>query len=230
MLVRHVMTHDVVTATPGTSVGELVKLMLAHDISGVPIVDDDGRVLGVVSEADLVARTGFSAPRHRLLSLFDEVVSSYHNRWRQKAEGLRADEIMTVPAFTADRDETLRDVAARMVTMAIKRLPVVDEDGRLVGIISQRDLLRSFDHSAGEILLAVQATLANPVHWPHGHGVRASLEDGVVSLSGWVNESADAAAIERAVLGVPGVLSVRSDIVVDDRSAHPASIPAHDGR
>jgi CBS-domain-containing membrane protein len=224
------MTRDVITATTETSVSELVALMLTNDISGVPIVDDRRHVLGVVSEADLVARTGFGTPQHRLLSLFDEVVSSYHNLWRQKAEGLHAGEIMTVPALTAAPDEPVRDVAARLVTMAIKRLPVVDDDGRLVGIVSQRDLLRCFDHSPEEVLLAVEATLANPVRWPRGHGVRASLDGGVVSLTGWVHDSADTAAVELAVLGVPGVIGVRSDILVAGRSDHPATARAHERR
>jgi CBS domain-containing protein len=215
------MTHDVITATPETSIRELLRIMLANDISGVPIVDDDSQLLGIVSEADLVARTGYGEPRHRLLSLFDEVVSSYHNRWRQKAEATCAGAVMTVPAMTAAPEEPLRDVAARMVTMAIKRLPVTDAEGRLVGIISQRDVLRCFDHTAAQILRAVEATLANPVRWPRGHGVRASQRDGMIALDGWVHERADAEAIERAVLAVPGVLGVWSDIVVAGKNDHP---------
>ena len=141
-LVQDVMSTDVVTAAPDTALHELISVMLACGVSGLPVVDDDRRVVGVVSEADLVARRGFDPAPRRLLSIVDDALHQRHNRWTTKAAGLVAGEIMTVPAQTVHPNTDVHQAASRMVTLALKRLPVVDDDGRLVGIIAQRDILR----------------------------------------------------------------------------------------
>jgi CBS domain-containing protein len=141
-LVHDVMTTDVVTAAPDTALDELIRIMLVRGVSGVPVVDDERHVVGVVTEADLVARRGFDPAPRRLLSIVDDALHARHNRWCLKAAGLTASEIMTVPPETIHPSTDVRHAASRMVTLAIKRLPVVDDDGRLVGIIAQRDVLR----------------------------------------------------------------------------------------
>ena len=142
------MTTGVVTANPDTALHELISVMLVRGVSGLPVVDDDRRVVGVVSEADLVARRGFDPAPRRLLSIVDDALHRRHNRWCTKAAGLVAGEIMTVPAHTVHPNADVHQAASRMVTLALKRLPVVDDDGRLVGIIAQRDVLRLMLHDA----------------------------------------------------------------------------------
>jgi CBS domain-containing protein len=150
-LVRDVMTTDVVVAAPDTPLAELIQRMLIWGVGGLPVVGEDRRVVGVVTEADLVARRGFDAAPRRLLSIVDDTLHARHNRWCLKAAGLVAEEIMTVPAQTVHPDTDLRRAASLMITLAIKQLPVVDDDGRLVGIIAQRDILRLLGDDAPAI-------------------------------------------------------------------------------
>ena len=208
------MTTDVVTAGVDTPIPRLVEDMITPGVSGLPVVDADRQVVGVVSEADLVARRAYSGPRGRLLTMFEELLRSQENRWWHKARGLNAGDIMSVPPRTAAPTDPLRAVAARMVSLAIKRLPVVDAGGHLIGIVSQRDLLRLFHRTDDEIREATRATLADPLRCPEDHGVAAAVESGVVTLSGWARTAMDVELIETMVRDVPGVVDVCDDVVV----------------
>ena len=132
---------------------------------------------------------------------------------------------MTVPAFTIGPDDTVRRAAARMATLALKRLPVVDVDGRLVGIISQRDILRLMYRSDDEVDRAVTAELARLTTAIDVRDVRATTADGVVTLAGTAPTSADIERILRAVHAAPGVIDVDNMLAVDDRGRadHPAN-------
>ncbi|MBN2623451.1 MAG: CBS domain-containing protein [Acidimicrobiales bacterium] len=143
MHVRDVMTTDVVTVGPGASYGEIADRLLAHDISGLPVIDDDGTLVGMVTEADLVSREAYGPDRRRPLGLILDYLRDRDPAWVRKASGRVAGELMTRVVDTASPDDELRVTAQRMLETEHKRLPVVATDGRLVGIVSRRDVLAS---------------------------------------------------------------------------------------
>ena len=205
------MTASVVTARPSTPIPRIIDDLIVHGISGVPVIDDERHVVGVVTETDVVAKEAFG-PRHRALGILGPLLRGHKNRWVVKAKGLRARDVMTAPAITVGPDENLRRAAARMVTMSIKRLPVVDGSGCLVGIVSQRDVLRLFHSSDTEIAVAVKRLLNDPLSTPHDHAVTVKVRNGEVTLRGSARCSLDVNLIEAMVLDVPGVLDVRNQL------------------
>jgi CBS domain-containing protein len=139
--VRDVMTTDVVTAGLNATYDEIVDRLLTHDISGLPVVDSDGVLLGLVTEADLVSREAYGPERRRPLGLVADYLRNRDPAWVRKASGTTARELMTHAVTTASPDDELRVAARRMLESGYKRLPVVATDGRLVGIVSRRDVL-----------------------------------------------------------------------------------------
>jgi len=211
MKVHDVMTASVVTARPSTTIPRIVDDLIVHGISGLPVVDDERHVVGVVTETDLVAKEAFG-PRHRALGILGPLLRRRQNRWVVKANGRRARDVMTTPAITVRPDEDLRRAAARMVTLSLKRLPVVDGSGRLVGIVSQRDVLRLFHQADAEIALAVKRLLGDPLSTPDDHAVTVKVRNGEVTLKGSARCSLDVKLIETMVLDVPGVLDVHNQL------------------
>jgi len=219
MKVRDVMTVDVVTATPESPLPQVVDDLIVHGISGMPVVDAERRVVGVVSEADVVAKEAYG-PRHRALGILGPLLRGHQNRWVTKAGGLLAGDVMTEPAITARPDDNLHRAAARMVTLSIKRLPVVDGSGRLVGIVSRRDVMRLFHRSDAEIALAVERLFADPLSVPEDLDAAVKVRNGEVILTGTARCPLDVKLIEDMVLDVPGVLDVRNELVA--REPNPA--------
>jgi CBS domain-containing protein len=201
------MTSPVVTARSDTSFQELVELMLRHDISGVPIVGPGDFLVGIVTEADLVSKEAFGARRRPL-----DVAAAYafraENVWATKARAMIAGELMSAPVRTARPDDQLRYAAARMVTDGVKRLPVVDDDGRVVGIVSRCDVLAVFSRPDEEIVAEVAHVLADALVVPDDHDVHGDVRDGVVTLRGSVERARDVAVIDAALRDVAGVVDV----------------------
>ncbi len=134
-----VMTKDVVTARPETTFKEIVTLLSEHHVSGLPVVDEKGRPLGVVSEADTLVKQeqhGGAATRPLL-------GRKRRARWR-KATGRVAGDLMTAPAVTVGPDATVTAAARTMAHKNVRRLCVVDGEGKLVGIVSRRDVIGTF--------------------------------------------------------------------------------------
>jgi CBS-domain-containing membrane protein len=137
--VREVMTKDVVTASKGMNVHEAARLLSEHRISGMPVVDDSKRVIGVISEADILFLTGIST-EHRLRDILRRLLGEPQPA---RKVGEKVEDIMSIPPITALADDDVRQVAAVLDERRIKRLPVVDEDGKLIGIISRADIVRA---------------------------------------------------------------------------------------
>ena len=232
MLVREAMTTDVVTATPHTPLVDLIDMMIEHDITGVPVVDAEGRVVGVATEADLVARQAHPTAKRPRLTLLAELVRGTHDKWWTKAAGLTTAAVMSSPAQTAYENDTLQTAATRMLALGIRRLPVIDDDGRLTGVLSRHDLLELAHRADSVIARDVASALASPLSCPEDHGVRMScVAQGVVYIEGWTHTHEDAELIFEVLRSIPGVLDVRGGI--GRRPAYHASLdvvitnPAH---
>lgn len=142
--VRDVMTRDVVTVGIDADIHEAARLLSERRISGMPVIDESGRVIGVISEADILSSTGMKKGytfRDVLRHLLGEPLPS-------RKDGEKAREIMSVPAVTIGPDQDIREAAAVMEERRIKRLPVVDEQGRHVGIISRADIVKAIGKKA----------------------------------------------------------------------------------
>ena len=146
-LVKDLMTTPVVTVGPATPFKEIVAQLAEHRVSALPVVDDAGRVLGVVSEADLLLKEEFPGP--------DQNIPLFWTRRRrlerEKAAASTARDLMTVAVVSISPDASVPEAARRMHTANVKRLPVIGQGGRLVGIVSRADLLKVFDRPDGDI-------------------------------------------------------------------------------
>src|SRR5438270_8896033 len=135
--VKDVMATEVVAVRRETAFKEVAAVLRRYRVSALPVVDDAGRVLGVVSEADLLAKEALSDP--------GPAAELVHRKDVRKAGGLTAGDLMTSPPVTASPDDPVEQAARMMHFMRVKRLPVVNPGGQLVGIISRADVLAVFD-------------------------------------------------------------------------------------
>jgi CBS domain-containing protein len=205
--VRDVMTKRVVTVDRFTTVSEIVRLLSDRRISGVPVLMMGRRVAGVVSEADLLALEDEEVRRARMHA-------NATGRWRRPLRrahwGLTAGALMSAPAVTVHPDTTIPRAAQIMASRHIRRLPVVGEDGRLIGIVTRRDLLSVFlrpDHVVAERVRELLDDLL-PVD---PASVTATVRDGVVIVTGSPEASEDRALIPvaiRLIWDVDGVIDV----------------------
>ncbi|MGW7456363.1 CBS domain-containing protein [Streptomyces sp. NPDC054797] len=206
--VNDVMTKPVTTVTPATDFKEIVAAMERWKVTAVPVIEGEGRVVGVVSEADLLPKEEFHEHRPGLIEQMRRLGDT------AKAGSVRAEELMTSPAVTIRPDATLPQAARLMAERHIKRLPVVDANGTLKGIVSRADLLKVFlrtdDDLAAEIRHEVIGQLL-PVSWK---GVKVDVTHGVVTLTGQVHDAQRIPMATRLAQAVEGVVSVRNRLEV----------------
>ncbi|MFE0700643.1 CBS domain-containing protein [Streptomyces sp. NPDC058872] len=205
--VFEVMTHDVVTASPTTPFKEIARLFADHDVSAVPVVDAERRVLGVVSEADLLRST---AELPDLEGRWTGVRLLSRERGLPDAE--TAAQLMTSPAVTAQANWNLVETARTMQRKGVKRLPVTDETGRLVGVISRSDLLRPFLRGDAAIRDEIEHDVLAGTLRLAPDTIRVDVDDGVVTLTGRVEERADIPVIVRLCRSVDGVVTLHPSI------------------
>jgi CBS domain-containing protein len=208
--VASVMTTQVVTASPETLFRDLVETLTDKRISAVPVVDSAGRPVGVVSEADVLAKQEFHGGR-------DDIPHDRAGRERwYRALAHTAGEVMTAPARTVHADEPLSVAARLLATAKVRRLFVTDRDGRLVGVVSRRDLLHVYRHTDDELREQVEALLAEISVPPDAIQVR--VEAGVVTVDGELDRRARVDATVRAMQALPGVVGVHNNLryLVDD--------------
>jgi CBS-domain-containing membrane protein len=214
MKVRDVMSSEVRTATGDTPYKVLLEHMLRHQISGLPIVDANGFVAGIVTEADLIKKVAFAGhrDRHAVLTFLSRLLTGHEAVAVLRVEGITAAEIMSQPVISIAPDDEVDHAARVMLAHHVKRLPVLDATRHLVGLVSRRDLMRIFHVPDPEIAAAVERTLANPLSAPEAHDVTASVADGVVTLTGTVEYPSDIDIVSSVVAAVAGVVGVRSTV------------------
>jgi CBS domain-containing protein len=216
MRVQDVMTTDVRTVGPATPLKEVAAILGELRISGLPVVQD-GEVVGVVSEADiLVKERGTNPGLPGLVGfLFDETTDI-----ARKLAAVTAGEAMSSPTITIAPTRTVSEAAATMIDRGVNRLPVVDEDGTLLGIVTRADLVRAFVRSDEEIARDVREDVILHTLWISPEYVSVKVEDGAVALSGRVESEADADLIAHFARRVPGVVSVASCVTWEAEGKH----------
>ena len=219
MKVKDVMTTPVVTVGADASFKEVANTLLTRDVSGVPVVDADGTLLGVVTEADLISKEAYEGSRSPL-ALVVGYFAGHDPRWVRKAEGLTARDVMTADVAVARPGDDVGEAARRMLERDVNRLPVV-EHGRLVGILTRHDLLRFFIPTDEEIRAHVLAILDDPFNDPGRYDVEFTVHEGVVHMQGWAHFESDARVLRRMVAHVPGVVEVVDDVGFREHDPHP---------
>ncbi|MFE0512221.1 CBS domain-containing protein [Streptomyces sp. NPDC058964] len=205
--VDELMTRNVVRARRDTPFKELVRLLTENDVTAVPVVDDLERPMGVVSEADLLRKSADQADPSGRVPLPNL------EAWeRAKAEGSRAEELMSAPAVCARPEWNVVEAARLMEAQHVKRLPVVDEADRLLGIVSRGDLLRVFLRRDDAIREEITGELLRRTMGIDPSQVTVEVRDGRVELGGSVEFRSLIPVIEQLCHGVDGVVSVAGHI------------------
>ena len=221
--VADIMSHTVVTATADTPLPELIDEMVRYGISGIPIVDTESRLVGIVTEADLMSKPAYGGSHRRSLAVIGDLLRGHERRWESKSTGLTAGQIMTTDVETARPYEAVQAAARRMVECGVKRLPVVDND-RLVGIVSRTDVLRSMHRTDEELQTEIAAVLADPVRVPETTTVTVSVADGIVTLRGSVRFPMDLPVLSAIVWRFPGVVDVNVEATAREPDPQPEPI------
>jgi CBS domain-containing protein len=214
-LVQDLMTTPVVTVGPATPFKEIVARLAERRVSAVPVVDDQGRVLGVVSEADLLLKQEYPDPDADLPLVWTRRRRAEHD----KAAATAARDLMTVAVVSIPPEATVAEAARRMHRAGVKRLPVVDQGGRLVGIVSRADLLRVFNRPDQAIRREIIDDVIVGEFMTDPDRFFIQVHDGVVVLEGRVERRSLLPYLVRAVHGVEGVVRVENRLAydVDDR-------------
>lgn len=213
--VDDVMTTDVVTVSADTPYREIVDTLAGRRVSAAPVADEHHRVVGVVSEADLLHKIEYVGETHER-----RVFAGKRRREAQaKAQGAVARDLMSAPAVTIAPDASLTAAAKLMDDERVKRLPVTDQQGRLRGIVSRGDLLRVFLRPDAEIARDVQDEVLRRTLWVEPRTVEVQVRDGVVTLTGRTDRRSTAELAVALTRTVPGVVDVtdRLDFEFDDR-------------
>jgi CBS domain-containing protein len=202
--VYDVMTTEVVSVRPDASFHVISDILTGRGVSAVPVIDPDGRVLGVVSEADLLAKIEFAGDGgepHGLEGARRQVA-------RRKSTATLASELMSSPAVTIRDTSSVVEAAKLLDSAGVKRLPVVDAGDRLVGIVSRHDLLSVFRRSDTELRDEIVDEVLGKLPWVDPAHVRVDVVRGQVTLTGEVESKSLVPLAGRLVEGVDGVVSV----------------------
>ncbi|ARP68641.1 inosine-5'-monophosphate dehydrogenase [Streptomyces pluripotens] len=215
--VAELMTRDVVTVRRDTPFKEIVRLLADNDVTAVPVVDDLDRPQGVVSEADLLRKSADQADPSGRTPI------PHLEAWeRAKAEGARAEELMSAPAVCARPDWNVVEAARLMEVQQVKRLPVVDEADRLLGMVSRGDLLRIFLRRDDAIRDEITEDVLRRTLRLAPAEVTVEVRDGRVVLGGSVEFRSLVPVVEQLCRGVDGVVSVSGHIAYRTDDARPS--------
>lgn len=219
MKVEEIMTKDVITVSPKTPIHEAAALMIDHGVSGLPVVDDAGSVVGIVSEGDLILR---EKPRERApwWRLFFGDAERLAREY-QKAHGMTVGEVMTRSLIAVSPDFPIESAALILDQHRIRRVPVV-ADGQLLGILSRGDLIKALakaparaggQPSDERLVREMRARLAEEP-WVSNRGIVAQAKDGVLSLWGLVLTETEKSAVETMARTIEGCKGIDSHLVV----------------
>jgi CBS domain-containing protein len=206
--VGDVMTREVVTVGADAGFRQIADLLVSRGLSAVPVVDVHGAVIGVVSEADLLAKLEYAdrLPHHPLASRRTRAI-------QRKSAGDRAADLMTAPAVTIEPEVSVSRAARMLEAARVKRLPVVDKSGHLVGIVSRRDLVRTYVRTDAQLRHAVTEVLV--ALWIDPGDISVTCRSGIVRLDGRVDRRSTAQMVTDVVRATAGVVDLIDELSVD---------------
>ncbi len=207
--VKDVMSTPVVAVRRDASFKEMAAKLRGYRVSAFPVIDEDGKVIGVVSEADLLAKEAL-ADDHT--GIHGAITGVWRHKEYEKAEGLTAGDLMTHPAMTVRPEDPVEHAARLMYTLQVKRLPVVDAGGRLVGIISRADVLAVFDRPDAEILAEITDDIILREFLLDPGRFMVSVNEGVVTLQGNLEAAVIGRNLVDRIRRVTGVVAVRDEL------------------
>ncbi|GAA4039251.1 CBS domain-containing protein [Nonomuraea soli] len=221
--VKDVMTTTVAAVNKKAPFHVVAQVLIDRSVSGLPVIDSDDHVVGVVSEADLLCKAEFKERfygddyRPPLRARVRHMAGSEHDIYR-KSVGHTAGELMSAPAVVATPNDSVVRAARLMDRHGVKRLPVVDAEGRLVGIVSRHDLLKVFTRSDE----AIRNDVVNGLPPLAVSSIEVTVKDGVVGLTGQVDKNSQAIAAARHAENVDGVVGLRDELTwkLDDIAAN----------
>jgi len=217
-----VMVRDVVTVHPDTDVAKAVKLLSEHDVSALPVVDDRGHLVGVISEADLIHRVEIGTEKHRPWWVEAVTGASTLAEDFAKSHGKRVEEVMTTDVVSATEETPLSDIAALLERRRIKRVPIT-RNGKLVGVVSRSNLIqalasvigRAEENGADRDLAIRQELLARleKQSWTDFGSRNIIVSGGTVHLWGLISSEPERKALIALAESVPGVVSVSDEMI-----------------
>ncbi len=210
MKLRDLMTRDVITIGPDASLKEAARRMIEASVSGLPVTGDDGALLGVITEADFVATEADrrqKQPAGLLRFLYKDAEMPSHERF--------VGDVMTTDLIVLGPDADHAEAARLMHMENVKRIPIVDENRRMVGLVSRSDILRVFARPDTEILDEIEGELIGRVLWIDPRRVEIKSTNGNVVLRGRLETRSDAELLAEFTTRVDGVVSVENDLEFD---------------
>ncbi len=208
--VKDLMSTQIVAVRRNATFKEMAATLRQYRVSGFPVIDEEGKVIGVVSEADLLAKEALADGQPGAPGRIGSIV---HHKEVMKAGGMTAGDLMTHPAVTVGPDDSAEHAARLMYSLQVKRLPVVDSGGCLVGIVSRADVLSVFDRPDEDILAEVTDEVILHRFLMDPALFTVTVADSVVTIKG-TPETADLGrAVVAAIRQVQGVVAVHDMLV-----------------
>ncbi|MER6379619.1 CBS domain-containing protein [Streptomyces sp. NPDC001250] len=223
--VSDVMTHTVAAVGRYAPFKEIVRLLQDWRVSALPVLEDGGRVVGVVSEGDLLPKEEFRDEEAFRDAPDTGCLRPHRPVGVAKADARTAGDLMSSPAVTVRADATLAEAAHTMAREGAKRLPVVDGAGLLQGIVSRADLLKVFLRADDDIAEEVRCAIVSYLFPPPASAIQVEVHDGVVTLTGRIRDTALVPVAARLVRAVEGVVDVQFDLARDDHGVSGAGRP-----
>ncbi|MFP3986680.1 CBS domain-containing protein [Streptomyces sp. E11-3] len=223
-----VMTSEVVHVRYGTPFKEVARLLNEHRISGLPVVDADEKVVGVISETDLMARQATDPPKTEHRFHWPHLTPGSRTR-STKAHARTAGQLMSKPAITVHAKDTIAEAARTMAGHRVERLPVVDEEDRLVGIVTRRDLLQVFLRPDEAIRREVIDEVLVRTLWLGPRAIDVKVNEGVVTLDGKLERRSETPVAVRMTRQIDGVVAVVDKLTYrfDDSRLPPSEQALH---
>lgn len=218
--VADIMTRKVVAVREGTTFKEIAAKLRDEQVSAFPVIDDDRKVIGVVSEGDLIAKEAAAGDGQDYTG---PLAGLLHRHELEKARGVTAGQLMSEPPITIGLEDPVAQAAQVMYDRRVKRLPVVDTEGRLIGIVSRTDVLSVFSRPDHEIRKQIINDVILSTYLMDPERFRVAVTDGVVTISGDPESAPVAREMIGAIRHAEGVVAVR------DRLDYPAdeAVPAY---
>lgn len=221
MKAQDVMVSPVITVSEDSTIRDLAKLLLANRISAVPVLDSGGKLIGIVSEADLLHRS--EAGTERSSSWWLSLISGERALAAEyvQSHALKVKDVMATDIQTARPDTPLVEIADMFEEKHIKRVPIVNDAGELVGIVSRANIVQAVASARPKLEISLPDTMIREKlitelkkqSWSHVHKLNVTVTNGIVDLWGFAQSEKERQAIRVAAESIPGVVTVNDHLM-----------------